>query len=73
MTLPEKGWRGYGRPGFQPFGLHVRVLDPRCAFPNPAGLQRIEACDRHAAQKLEVFGISRALTDYLELIGRKFK
>lgn len=73
MSLPEKGWKGYGRPGFEPFGLRVRVLDPRCAFPNADGLYRLEMDAEVAEYRLRHDGIKADLLAYLRGIGEAYR
>lgn len=73
MNLPEKGWKGYGRPGFEPFGLRVRVLDPRCAFPNADGLRRFEAAWKWTEAQIAAGGDEGTRQFYLREIGEAYR
>lgn len=71
MTLPEKGWKGYGAPGWHLPGLSARIIHPQIAFPNREGVAIHEIHAGIAECRLDREGIKPELLAYLAGIGAK--
>jgi hypothetical protein len=69
MSLPERGWKGYGRP----HGLRVRVVSPLVANGNPCGVYAIERDEAFADAQMVLCPVTPTLVAYLEGIGRAAK
>jgi hypothetical protein len=62
MSLPERGWKGYGRP----HGLRVRVVSPLVANGNPCGVYAIERDEGVADARMAIQPDLDPMTDDLK-------
>ena len=70
MSLPESGWRSYGKPGHVcANGLITSELHPRVAFGNPAGVRAIDLDDLIAERQMQRREVTPELEQALARIG----